>query len=98
MERLRIETFKEDGTHEYDLELPDAILHSKTSDLTSDTLVNIKCENYEITGNNMTFNLKTRQGRLGGGVKMVVYDMAKMNGSEKAKVEFQKPKEEPPKK
>jgi hypothetical protein len=97
MERLRIETFKEDGTHDYDLELPDAILNAKTSDLTSKTVVNIKCENYEITGNNMTFNLKTRQGRLGGGVKMIVYDLEKMGG-EKAKVEFQKPKEEEPKK
>jgi|GEM_PF-1893047 len=85
MTKLRILSFKPDETDpkkrvpDMDMDLPDAYLNQRTKDLTSEAPITIKSENYEVTGKKMTFNLGTRQGTLGGGVKMVIYDMDKLN-------------------
>lgn len=85
MTKLRILSFKPDDADpkkrvpDMDMDLPDAYLNQRTKDLTSEAPITIKSENYEVTGKKMTFNLGTRQGTLGGGVKMVIYDMDKLN-------------------
>ena len=71
---LRLETFKDDGEHEFDLDLPDSVFHAKTRELTSKAHVKIKRHDFEITGNSMTFNTDTKVGTFGDGVKMVIYD------------------------
>jgi hypothetical protein len=104
MQKLRILSFKDDEQNpgkrvkDLDMDLPDAFLNQKTKDLTSEHSVNIQSESYHVTGQNMKFNLQTRQGTLGGGVKMVIYDMDKLNRGEKAspKVEID-PKKPAPK-
>jgi lipopolysaccharide export system protein LptC len=35
----------------------------------------IKREDFQLTGETMEFNMKTRQGSLGGGVKMLIYNI-----------------------
>ncbi len=93
MEKLRVETFKDDGTTEFDMDLPDATLNKKTREITSQTRVTVKSSQYEITGNSMTFNIETKSGTLGGGVKMIIYDKENLSGEEskekKTTVEFQ---------
>jgi hypothetical protein len=90
MTKLRILSFKEDENNpgkrvpDMDMDLPDAFLNQKTKDLTSEAPITIKSENYEVTGKKMTFNLQTRQGTLGGGVKMVIYDIDKLSRGTKA--------------
>jgi hypothetical protein len=69
-----METFKENGEHEYDVDLSDSVLNLQTQDLTSNVRVTIKCRDYEISGENTVFNLKSRTGKLSNGVKMVIYD------------------------
>ncbi len=99
MEKLRVETFKEDGTTEFDMDLPDATLNKTTKEITSQTNVTVKTAQYEITGHNMTFNIETKSGALGGGVKMIIYDKESLSGDEskeKTTVEFQ-PTSEPTK-
>ncbi len=71
---LRLETFKEDGEHEFDLDLPDSVFNAKTRELTSKAHVKIKRHDFEITGNSMTFNTDTKVGKFGDGVKMVIHD------------------------
>lgn len=71
---LRLETFKETGEREFDIELPDSVFNAKTKELTSKLHVFIKRHDFEITGTSMTFNTETRVGKFGGGVKMVIYD------------------------
>ena len=71
---LRLETFKDDGDHEFDLDLPDSVFNAKTRELTSKAHVKIKRHDFEITGNSMTFNTDTKVGIFGDGVKMVIYD------------------------
>lgn len=98
MQEMHIESFKEDGSRDFDMDLPDSVLNNKTHDLTSKVRVNVKRDDFEITGNSMTFNLETRQGKLGGGVKMIIYNLGDETGEQpkekKAKVEIQPIKEE----
>ena len=74
MGELRLETFKENGEHEFDIDLPDSIFNAKTKELTSKAHVLIKRHDFEITGNSMIFNTETKVGTFGNGVKMVIYD------------------------
>ena len=69
-----VETFRENGEHEYDIDLSDSVLNQKTHDLTSNVHVTIKRREFELSGNSVTFNLRTKIGKLGNGVKMVIYD------------------------
>jgi hypothetical protein len=98
LQEMRIEMFKDDGSHDMDMDLPDSVLNNKTQDLTSKVRVNVKRDDFEITGNNMTFNLETRKGSLGGGVKMIIYNLSDETGGQptekKAKIEIQPIKEE----
>ena len=71
---LRLETFKEDGEHEFDINLPDSVFNAKTKELTSKAHVRIKRHDFEISGNSMTFNVETKVGIFGDGVKMIIYD------------------------
>jgi hypothetical protein len=75
LQRLRVETFKEDGALELDMDLPDAVFNKKTKIISSQAKVVIKREDFEVTGNTMAFNIETREGSLGGGVKMLVYNL-----------------------
>jgi len=90
MQKLAILSFKPDEKNpgkqveDMHMDLPDAVLNQKTRDLTSDSSIVIKCESYEVTGKQVRFNLATRQGTLGGGVKMIIYDMDKLKRGEKA--------------
>ena len=74
LERLRVETFREDGSRELDMDLPDAVYNRKTRTISSQTKVFIRREDFEVTGNSMAFNVETREGTLGGGVRMIIYN------------------------
>lgn len=90
LEKLRVETFREDGSQELDMDLPDAVYNKKTKIISSETKVVIKRSDFEITGNTMAFNIETREGTLGGGVKMIITDMGQTSGTEKKpEVQFQ---------
>ena len=71
---LRLETFKEDGEHEFDINLPDSVFNAKSKELTSKAHVLIKRHDFEISGNSLTFNVETKVGTFGEGVKMIIYD------------------------
>lgn len=75
MSKLRIETFKEDGVRELNMDLPDAMLNKRTQELSSKVQVIVKRGDFEITGNTMSYNLGSGAGTLGGGVKMIIYNL-----------------------
>ncbi len=90
LEKLRVETFREDGTQELDMDLPDAVYNQKTNVISSQTKVFIKRSDFELTGNTMAFNIKTREGTLGGGVKMIITDLGQTSGTDKKpEIQFQ---------
>jgi len=94
LEKLRVETFKDDGTRDLDMDLPDAVFNRRTKVISSETKAVIRRQDFEVTGNTVAFNIETREGMLGGGVKMLIYDMGSTAKSEKATIEFE-PKPEP---
>ena len=89
LEKLRVETFRDDGSPELDMDLPDAVYNKKTKIISSDTRVVIKRSDFEVTGNTMAFNIETREGTLGGGVKMIITNLGETAGTDdKPAVEF----------
>ena len=91
-----VESFKENGDHDYDVDLSDSIYNQKTGDLVSNVHVTIKRREFELSGNNVTLNLRTKVGKLGNGVKMVIYDAsAAFEKPEGPAIEVKPVKEEP---
>jgi hypothetical protein len=78
------------------MDLPDAVYNKKTKVISSETRVVIKRSDFEITGNNMAFNIETREGMLGGGVKMIITDLGETSGASKPAIEFQAQPEKKP--
>ncbi len=75
MTETQVETFDEEGESEMTIELPKSELNVNTNVITTKKHVVIKREDFQITGETMEFNMKTRQGTLGGGVKMLIYNI-----------------------
>ncbi len=75
MSKLQVETFDDAGEREMVMDLPTSVLNLTTSVITADHPVTIKRVDFEITGATMTFNTKTKQGGLGGRVRMLIYNL-----------------------
>jgi hypothetical protein len=75
MADLQVETFDDDGAREMAMDLPTSVLDLTTSVITAQKQVTIKREDFELTGNTMIFNTKTKQGGLGGKVRMLIYNL-----------------------
>ena len=71
---LHVETFKEDGAGEFEIDLPDSVFNLRSRELSAKANVKIRRGDFQITGNSMTFNTETKVGKFGGGVKMVIFD------------------------
>ncbi len=75
MSELQVETFDEAGEREMVIDLPTSVLDLTTSVITANRPVKIQRDDFEITGETMTFNTKTKQGGLGGRVRMLIYNL-----------------------
>lgn len=75
MEETQVETFDENEEHEMTIDLPKSVLNVNTSVISAKKHVEIKREDFSITGEAMEFNMKTKQGTLGGGVRMLIYNL-----------------------
>ncbi|MCE9612353.1 MAG: LPS export ABC transporter periplasmic protein LptC [Chthoniobacter sp.] len=75
MLETQVETFDDAGESEMIIDLPKSELNVNTNVISTKKHVVIKREDFEITGETMEFNMKTRQGTLGGGVKMLIYNI-----------------------
>ncbi len=71
----QIETFEDDGSSEMTIDLPQSVLNVNTSVISTKKHVEIKRDDFSLTGQTMEFNMKTKQGTLGGGVKMLIYNL-----------------------
>jgi hypothetical protein len=74
MGELKVETFKDDGSSEFGIDLLDSIFNIRTKELISKAHVSIKRYDFQLSGNSMTFNTETKVGKFGDGVKMVIFD------------------------
>ena len=75
MTDTEVETFDENGEHEMTIDLPTSTLNVNTSVISAKKHVEIKRADFALTGETLEFNMKTKQGTLGGGVKMLIYNL-----------------------
>jgi len=75
MERVSMELFDKLGKSEFVIELPASILNLRTGMIVSEDPISIKNPKFELVGEKMEFDTKRKQGRLMGGVKMVILDV-----------------------
>lgn len=74
MDTAQLETFEE-GEREMLITLPTAVFNLSSWVIRADQPVTIQRPDLELTGQTMVFNTKTRQGNLGGGVRMLIFDL-----------------------
>ncbi len=86
MSEAQVETFDAKGETEMVIDLPESTLDLNTRIITTNQHVTIKRSDFEITGQNMEFNTETREGKLGGKVRMLIYNLS---GESDAKAEEQ---------
>ncbi len=75
MKETSVQTYKEDGSPEMGIELPTASFNLKTRVISTQQSVVIEREDFELSGHTMEFNTETRAGTLGGGVKMIIFNL-----------------------
>ena len=71
MQNMKIETFDDEGKT-INIELPHSIFNLDTRMLTGDQHALIRREDFEITGDSVEFNTKTRYAVLRGKIRMVI--------------------------
>lgn len=76
MDSLQVETFGEDGGPSLNINLPVSSFNLASRVLTTHQEVVITRSDFTLTGKTMEFDTRTGQGRLGGGVKMVIFGLA----------------------
>jgi hypothetical protein len=81
MSELQVETFDDKEKSEMVIDLPTSIIDLNTRIITTNLSVTIKRSDFELTGHTMEFNTITKQGKLGGGVRMLIYDRSDIVGA-----------------
>lgn len=76
MKKLLIETFDDAEAKEMSIDLPESLLDLNTRVISTKNGVTIQRDDFELTGQTMEFNTETKQGRLGGKVRMKIYNLA----------------------
>jgi len=71
MEELKLEALDGEGKKIF-VELPQAVFNLQSRVLTGENSAKISREDFEITGDSIEFNTKTRFGTMRGNVKMVI--------------------------
>jgi hypothetical protein len=69
-----LETYGEDGSPEFSIELPKATLDRFTRVLVAKTPVTLRKVEFELKGASLEFNTVTKEGGVGGPVQMTIYN------------------------
>ena len=85
MKDTQVQTYDEAGSPEMDIALPTSTFNLKTRVITTQQEVNITREDFALTGHTMEFNTETRTGKLGGGVKMIIFNLEETEAKPAAK-------------
>ncbi len=73
MEKLKIEIHNDDGTT-FQVAMPHSVFDLDTNILASDTPVEIRRDDFVITGDTANFHTKTKYGHIIGNVKMIIFN------------------------
>ncbi len=75
MDELFVETYDDDGSPGMMIQLPTSVLDVNTRILSTEKHVTIRRSDFELTGERMEFNTQTKQGKLAGNVRMLIYNL-----------------------
>ncbi len=75
---VSIQTFNQENGKEIKVDLKTARVNLDTEVFTSKDPVAVSREDFQLTGDGMEFNIKTRQGKVLGNVRMVIYDRSEL--------------------
>ncbi len=75
MINLQLETYDDEGAPELAIALPTSSFNLSTHMLSTKQEVVITRDDFQLSGHTMEFNIDTREGILGGGVKMIIYNL-----------------------
>jgi len=78
MENLTIVSYEDDG-QQFTVKLPKALFNLQTRMLTGDSQVYIDRGDFQIVGDTLDFNTKTRFGKIIGKVKMIITNVSKFD-------------------
>ncbi len=87
-----LETYAEDGSPEFSIELPKATLDRFTRVLVAKTPVTLRKAEFELKGASLEFNTVTKEGGLGGPVQMTIYNGVDSASPKKAASPGQSPR------
>lgn len=72
---MDVQTYNEQGEKDMKINLPTSFYNTDTSAITTDYHVKITREDFQLEGETMIFYTNTKQGALGGGVRMLIYNL-----------------------
>lgn len=84
MEEMHMDFNKPDGKQDFHIVMPTSILNLKTHIITSDNPVEIRTQDFELTGEKMEFNTVEREGKLVGSVRMVIHNLKQLTAPKDA--------------
>ncbi len=76
---LNIELFDDKGKPDMMIRLPRSVLDMRTEIISSEDEFQIKRSDFQLTGERMTFDTRTRQGTIQGKVRMVILERGMMD-------------------
>lgn len=83
MANLRIETYDDTQTPQMMIDSSDSVLDLSTRILSSNKPVTVRRSDFEITGQAMTFDTNTREGKFTGHVHMLIFNEGDLQQSPK---------------
>ncbi len=96
MENAYMQTYDDKGAPDAAVFMTRSMLDLNTLIVTSDVPVTVRRADFDIVGQKMTFNTRTRQGHMGGHVRMTIYNREDM-GQSSPTPSPQPPPQPPPK-
>lgn len=75
MAEMSVQTYDDAGEPEMMIELPTSSFNLATKVLSTKQAAKISRDDFELTGQTLEFNTETRAGKLGGGVKMIIFNL-----------------------
>lgn len=83
LSHMRVEFFNTEGQSEMEIRLPASILDLETEIITSKEEAFIKRPDFQMNGQSLTFNTRTRKGKMTGKIQMIIFDRTNLTTDSK---------------
>jgi len=78
MQDAELESYNEEGEPEMTIAIPTSVLNLETKVISSQTKTTIKRDDFILTGDSVEFNTETKEGKLVGNVRMLIFNFKNM--------------------